>query len=116
MGGTGAPETLTGEDDFNAGPVQAWLTQLVKTVQGIERSASTGGPSTPGRKPPVPPKPNITPSAKKNLWFTPSLSTAEMAKELPFSEEPSDKPWEGSALASAVKRSLRKKAAAVAKK
>ena len=39
-----------------------------------------------------------------------------MAKELPFSEEPSDKPWEGSALTSAVKRSLRKKAAAVAKK
>ena len=50
VGGTGAPETLTGEDDFNAGPVQAWLTQLVKTAQGIERSASTRGPSTPGKK------------------------------------------------------------------
>ena len=116
VGGTGAPETLTGEDDFNAGPVQAWLTQLVKTAQGIERSASTGGPSTPGRKPPVPPKPNITPSAKKKLRFTPEVSTAELAKELPFSEELSDKPWEGSALTSAVKRNLRKKEATVAKK
>ena len=116
VGGTGPPETLTGEDDFDAGPVQAWLTQLVKTAQGIERSASTGGPSTPGRKPPVPPKPNITPSAKKKLRFTLEVSTAELAKELPFSEELSDKPWEGSALTSAVKRNLRKKEATVAKK
>ena len=116
VGGTGPPETLTGEDDFDAGPVQAWLTQLVKTAQGIERSASTGGPSTPGRKPPVPPKPKITPSAKKKLRFTLEVSTAELAKELPFSEELSDKPWEGSALTSAVKRNLRKKEATVAKK
>ena len=116
VGGTGAPETLTGEDDFDAGPMQAWLTQLVKTAQGIERSTSTGGPSTPGRKPPVPPKPNITPSAKKKLRFTPEVSTAELAKELPFSEELSDKPWEGYALTSAVKRNLRKKEATVAKK
>ena len=63
--------------------------QLVKTAQGIRRSASAGGPSTPGRKPPVPPEPNITPSAKKKLWFTPEVGTAELAKELPFSEEPS---------------------------
>ena len=56
------------------------------------------------------------PKSQKKKWVTPSLSTAEMAKELPFSEEPSDKPWEGSAPTSAVKRSLRKKAAAVAKK
>ena len=27
---TGTPATETGEDEFDAGPVQAWLTQLVK--------------------------------------------------------------------------------------
>ena len=59
----GAPATSPGEDDFETGPVQAWLTQLVKTAQGIKQSASPGGPSRPGRKPPAPPKPSSTPSA-----------------------------------------------------
>ena len=45
--------------------VQAWLTQFVKTAQGVKQSASPGGPSRPGRKPLVPPKPSFTPSAKK---------------------------------------------------
>ncbi|CAH3160008.1 unnamed protein product, partial [Porites lobata] len=62
---TGTPATETGEDEFDAGPVQAWLTQLVKASQGIKQSASPAGPSRPGRKPRVPPKPIITPSAKK---------------------------------------------------
>ena len=47
--------TSPGKDDFDAGPVQAWSTQLVKTAQGIKQSASPGGPSRPGRKPSVPP-------------------------------------------------------------
>ena len=67
---TGDPATSPSEDDFGAGPVQAWLTQLVKTAEGKKQSASPGGPSRPGRKPPVPPKPSITPSAKKKLRFT----------------------------------------------
>ena len=50
VGGPGAPATPAGKDDFDAGPVQAWLTQLVNTAQGIKRRA----PSTSGRKPPVP--------------------------------------------------------------
>ena len=111
---TGAPATSPGEDDFGAGPVQAWLTQLVKTAQGIKRSASPGGPSRPGRKPPVPPKPSITLSAKKKLRFTPQVSTEELAQELPFSEASAPKPWDTPNLA--VKRKIRKKAAAVAKK
>ena len=80
----GAPATSPGEDDFDVGPVQAWLTQLFKTTQDIKQSASPGGPSRPGRKPPVPPKPSVTPSAKKKLKFTPQVSTDELAKELPF--------------------------------
>ena len=36
---TGAPATSPGEDDFDAGPVQAWLTQLVKTAQGMKQRA-----------------------------------------------------------------------------
>ena len=65
VGGTGSTATLTGEDDFDAGPVQAWLTKLVTTAQGIKQSASPGGSSGPARKPPVPPKPSFTPSARK---------------------------------------------------
>ena len=47
---TGA--TTPGGDDFEAGPVQAWFTQLVKATQGIKQGTTPGGP----RKPPVPPK------------------------------------------------------------
>ena len=111
---TGAPATSPGEDDFDAGPVQAWLTQLVKTAQGIKQSASPEGPSRPSRKPPVPPKPSITPSAKKKLQFTSKVSNEELAKELPFLEAYAPKPWNIPSLA--VKRQIRKKAAAVAKK
>ena len=87
---TGTPATTPGEDDFDAGPVQAWLTQLVKTAQGIKQGASPGG----RRKPPVPPKPSLTPSAKKKLRFTPEVSTEELTKELPFSEAPRTGPWD----------------------
>ena len=95
-------------------PVQAWLTQLVKTAEGIKQSASPGGPSRPGRKPPVPPKASITLSAKKKLRFTPQVSTEELAQELPFSGASAPKLWDTPTLA--VKRKIRKKAAAVAKK
>ena len=85
VGDTGSTATPTGEDDFDAGPVQAWLTQMVKTAQGMKQSVSPGGPSRPARKPPVPPKPSITPSAKKKLRFTtPEVSNEELAKELSF--------------------------------
>ena len=94
VGGTGTPATETGEDEFDAGPVQAWLTQLVKASQGIKQSASPAGPSRPGRKPRVPPKPIITPSAKKKLKFTPEASTEELAQELPFSDTYGAEPWD----------------------
>ena len=67
-----AGATTPGDDDFEAGPMQAWFTQLVKTTQGIKQGSTPAGP----RKPPVPPKPNITPSAKKKLKFTPQVSSA----------------------------------------
>ena len=63
----GAAATPTGEDDFETGPIQAWFTQLVKASQGIKPGTTTRGP----RKPPVPPKPNITPSARKRLVYAP---------------------------------------------
>ena len=89
--------------------MQAWFTQLVKATQGIKQGATPGGP----RKPPVPPKPNITPSAKKKLKFTPQVSSAELAKELPFSKDVAPKPWDTPSLA--VKRKIRQKAKEVAK-
>ena len=109
--------TTPGDDDFEAGPVQAWFTQLVKATQGIKQRTTPGGP----RKPPVPPKPNITPSARKKLKFTPQVSSAELAQELPFSEEPGTGPWDTpnervESIKKSIKRSLRKKAAGVAKK
>ena len=115
MSATGA--VTPGDDDFEAGPVQAWLTQLVKASQGIKPGTSTTRP----RKPPVPPKPKITPSAKKKLKFTPPVGTQELAKELPFSvtygEEPWDTPSERvESLSKAVKRKIRKKAAEAVKK
>ena len=111
---TGAPARFPGEDDFDAGPVQAWLMQLFKTAQGIKQSASPGGPSRPGRKPPLPPKPSFTPSAKKKLRFTLQVSTEALVQELPFSEDIAPKPWDTPTLA--VKGKIRKKAAAVSKK
>ena len=116
---TGA--TTPGDDDFEAGPVEAWFTQLVKATQGIKQSASPGGPSRPGRKPPVPPKPSFTPSAKKKLKFTPQVSTQELAQELPFSETYGAEPWDtpserAESIKKAVKRNIRKKATDAAKK
>ena len=112
---TGA--TIPGDDDFEAGPMQAWFTQLVKATQGIKQGSTPGGP----RKPPVPPKPNITPSAKKKLKFMPKVSSAELAQELPFSEEPGTEPWDTpservESIKKAVKRGIRKKATDFAKK
>ena len=118
---TGTPATETGEDEFDAGPVQAWLTQLVKASQGIKQSASPAGPSRPGRKPRVPPKPIITPSAKKKLKFTPEASTEELAQELPFSDTYGVEPWDtprerAESIKKAVKRGIRKRATDAAKK
>ena len=98
------------EDDFEAGPMQAWFTQLVKATQGIKQGTPTRGP----RKPPVPPKPKITPSAKKKLKFTTPLTSTELAKELPFSEDVGPTPWDSPSLA--IKRKIRQKAKEVAKK
>jgi len=112
-----AAATPMGEDDFEAGPLQAWFTQLVKATQGIKPGTTTGGP----RKPPVPPKPKITPSARKRLKFTPEVSSAELAQELPFSETHGAEPWDTpservESIKKAVKRSIRKKATDAAKK
>ena len=112
-GVTAAGATTPGDDDFEAGPMQAWFTQLVKATQGIKQGTPTRGP----RKPPVPPKPKITPSAKKKLKFTTPttpLSSTELAKELPFSEDVGQKPWDTPSLA--IKRKMRQKAKEAAKK
>ena len=74
-GVTAAGATTPGDDEFEAGPMQAWFTQFVKATQGIKQGSTPAGP----RKPPVPPKPNITPSAKKKLKFTPQVSSADLA-------------------------------------
>ena len=121
VGGTGTPATETGEDEFDVGPVQAWLTQLVKASQGIKQSASPAGPSRPARKPRVPPKRIITPSAKKKLKFTPEAITEELAQELPFSDTHGVEPWDTpservQSIKKAVKRNIRKKATDAAKK
>ena len=97
--------------------MQAWFTQLVKATQGTKQGATPGGP----RKPPVPPKPNITPSARKKLKFTPPVSSAELAHEMPFSDEIGVEPWDTpserlDSIKKAVKRGIRKKAAGVSKK
>ena len=105
---TGA--TTPGDDDFEAGPVQAWFKELVRATQGIKQGTTPGGP----RKPPVPPKPSITLSAKKKLKLTPQVSTQELAQELSFSEDIAPKAWDTPTLA--VNRKIRKKAAAVDKK
>ena len=67
------------------------------------------------------PQESITPSAKKKLKFTPQVSSAELAQELPFSEEPGTGPWDTpservESIKKSLKRSIRKKAAGAAKK
>ena len=116
-GVTAAGSTTPGDDDFEAGPMQAWFTQLVKATQGIKQGTPTRGP----RKPPVPPKPKITPSAKKKLKFTTPLSSEELAQGLPFSDTIGVEPWDTpqervESIKKAVKRSIRKKATDAAKK
>ena len=78
----------------------------MSSCQGIKQGSTSAGPS----KQPVPPRPKITPSAKKKLKFTPKVSSAELAKELPFLP----KPWDTPSLA--VKRKIRQKAKEVAKR
>ena len=116
-GVSAAGATTPGDDDFEAGPMQAWFTQLVKATQGIKQGTPTRGP----RKPPVPPKPKITPSAKKKIKFTTPLSSEELAKDLPFSDTYGQEPWDTpservESIKKAVKRGIRKKAADAAKK
>ena len=119
-GGVRAAGTTTpGEedDDFEAGPMQAWFTQLVKATQGIKQGSTPAGP----RKPPVPPKPIITPSAKKKLKFTPQVSSAELAHELPFSDTQGVEPWDTprervDSIKKAVARDIRKRTTDSAKK
>ena len=116
-GVSAAGATTPGDDDFEAGPMQAWFTQLVKATQGIKQGTPTRGP----RKPPVPPKPKITPSAKKKLKFTTPLSREELAQELPFSDTYGVEPWDTpservESIKKAVKRGIRKKATDAAKK
>ena len=89
--------------------MQAWFTQLVKATKGIKQGSTPAGP----RKPPVPPKPNITPSAKKKLKFTPQVSSADLAEGLPGTSKSTSI---YSTLSPVIKKHLRKKAAEVAKK
>ena len=113
-GVSAAGATTPGDDEFEAGPVQAWFTQLVQASQGIKPGTSSTGP----RKPPVPPKPRpkpkITPSAKKKLKFTPGVSSAELVQELPYSGTYSAEPWDTPAdraekITKAIERDIRKK-------
>ena len=116
-GVTAAGATTPGDDDFEAGPMQAWFTQLVKATQGIKQGTPTRGP----RKPPVPPKPKITPSAKKKLKFTTPLTSAELAHELPFSDKIGVEPWDTpgervETIKRTVTRDIRKRTTDAAKK
>ena len=97
------------DDDFEAGPMQAWFTQLVKATKGIKQGSTPAGP----RKPPVPPKPNITPSAKKKLKFTPQVSSADLAEGLPGTSKSTST---SSTLSPAIKKYFRKNSKAVVKK
>ena len=108
---TGA--TTPGDDDFEAGPVQAWFTQYGQGDPGFKtryhawRTQKTTRTS----------QTQLTPNAKKKLKFTPQVST----QELPFSEEPGTGPWDTpservESINKSIKRSLRKKAAGVAKR
>ena len=97
--------------------MQAWFTQLVKATPGIKHGTPTRGP----RKPPVPPRPHITPSAKKKLKFTPQVSSAELAHELPFSDTIGVEPWDTlkervDSIKKAVTRGIRKRTTDAAKK
>ena len=56
-GVSAAGATTHGDDEFEAGPVQAWFTQLFKASQGIKPGTSSTGP----RKPPIPPNPDLSP-------------------------------------------------------
>ncbi|CAH3178337.1 unnamed protein product [Porites lobata] len=78
-GVSAAGATTPGDDDFEAGPMQAWFTQLVKATQGIKQGTPTRGP----RKPPIPPKPRFTPSAKKKLNNRSSAGFAKKPRVLP---------------------------------
>ena len=116
-GVSAAGVTTPGDDDFEAGPMQAWFTQLVKATQGIKQGTPTGGP----RKPPVPPKPRFTPSAKKKLKFTTPASSAELAHELPFSDTVGVEPWDTpqeriQTIKRSVTRDIRKRTTDSAKK
>ena len=113
--------TTPSDDEFEAVPVQAWFMQLVKASQGIKPGTSSTGP----RKPPVPPKPRpkpkITPSAKKKLKFTPEVSSAELAKELPYSGTYGAEPWDTPAeraetISKAIGRDVRRQTTDPAKK
>ena len=70
----GAPATSPGEDDFDAVPVQSWLTQLVKTAQG---KCLAWGTLQTRQKTARTTQTRITPSAKKKLRFAPQVSTEE---------------------------------------
>ena len=116
-GVSAAGATTPGDDDFEAGPMQAWFTQLVKATQGIKQGTPTRGP----RKPPIPPKPKITPSAKKKLTFTSPPSSAELAQELPFSGKIGVQPWDtpqerADTIKRTVTRDIRKRTTDAAKK
>ena len=67
-GMSAAGATKPGDDEFEAGPVQAWFTQLVKASQGIKPGTSSTGP----RKPPVRPNPDpISPLLPKRNSSSP---------------------------------------------
>ena len=74
--------------------VQAWLTQFVKTAQGVKQSASPGDPPDLAENRSYHPNPVSRPVPKKKLKFMPEVSSAELAQELPFSEEPGTGPWD----------------------
>ena len=71
---TGA--TTPGDDDFEAGPMQAWFTQLVKATQGIKQGSTPAGPrnhlSRPNRTLPPVPKRNssLRPNRAAPSWHT----------------------------------------------
>ena len=68
---TGAPATSPREDDFDAGHVKAWLTQLIKTAQGKIKVPRLGHRPDQAENHPYHPNPASPPVPKRNFDLRP---------------------------------------------
>ena len=64
---TGAPATSPGEDDFDAGPAQAWLTHWSRRPRVYNKVPRVGDPPDQGENHPYHPNPSSPPVPKRNF-------------------------------------------------